>query len=188
MRAWITTWIVSALLIVEAAWPASAATIDVNASIGGTTFTCCGAGTSAISGYLSPLYTFNGGTVDFGTVELLPYVEFVGPSVLQVLMGSVSTSNGPLNAFMPTILYGDDCLGYGPGCENVYYPTPVTQSLSFTFPDGQTTKFQMAFLGSYDYSPPTVTPLPPTWTLMFTALAAFAALAFWRSHRAAFTE
>ena len=181
MRAWIKTWIASALLITEAVWPASAATVDVNALDGGTTFTCCGEGPSAISVYLTPLYTFDGGTVDFGSVQLSPYQEFVGPSVLQVLMSSVSTSDGPLATFVPTVLYGDACVeDYGQGCSDLYYPTPITQSLSFAFPDNQTTEFQMAFIGAYEYSAPTVTPLPPASILMLTALIALAGLTFVR--------
>ena len=186
MRALITTWIASAFLIAVAVLPAGAATIDVNASIGGTTFTCCGNGTFTISGYLTPLYTFDGGTVDFGTVELSPFAEDVGASLFQVFMGSLSTSNGPLSAFFPNLLPGDVCIdGYGYSCNNLFYPTPITQSLSFTFPDNQATEFQMAFIGNYQYDAPAVTPLPPAWTLMLTTLGVFAALAYWRSRRAA---
>jgi len=182
MREQILTWVASAVLIAEASLPAKAATVDIDALTGGTTFTCCGGdGSSSISGYLTPLYTFNGGTVDFGTVQLSPYVEIVGPSMQQVFMGSVSSSNGPLVGVIPTVLYGDVCIdGYGYNCGNLYYPTPVTQSLLFAFPDNEATEFQMAFIGSFDYSPPAVTPLPPTWILMLTALAVLAGLTYWR--------
>ena len=140
-----------------------------------------GKGPPSTSGYLTPLYTFDGGTVDFGTVQLSPYVEVVGPSVQQVFMGSVSSANGALDALKPTLLYGDVCVeGYGYNCGSLYFPTPISQSLSFTFPDNQISEFQMAFIGSYDYTPPAVTPLPPAWVVMLTALVALVGFTYWR--------
>lgn len=152
------------------ATPSNAATVDIDASAGGTQFQCCGSTTST-DGYLTPLYTFDGGTTDFGSVVLFPYVESVGPSVYQVFMGSVTSSLGPITEEIPTVLYGDLCVETSASaCNNLYLPPPITVPLVFAFPDAVTSEFQLAFLGSYQYIPPTATPAPDAWLLMLTGL------------------
>lgn len=148
-----------------------ASTIDVDASVGGTSISCCGNGLFTIQGYQTPLYTFQGGTVDFGTVVLSPYGKNVGPSIYQIFMGSVSSSSGPTDSIEPMLLYGDECVeGYGYDCKDLYFPSSITTPLVFTFPDNEMTQFQLVFLGSFDYIAPTATPLPSTWSMMLTIL------------------
>lgn len=164
---------IAAAIVAGAIAPVHASTIYVDAFSGGTSFDCCGGQQPQIEGYLSPLYTFSGGTVDFGSILLSPFVESVGPSIFQVFMGSVTSADGPIQSVMPTVIYGDSCVsGYGLSCGNLYFPNSISESLVFDLPDNEATELQLAFLGSFQYTPPTETPLPATWPLMLGGLIA----------------
>ncbi|WP_083219109.1 PEP-CTERM sorting domain-containing protein [Bradyrhizobium icense] len=157
---------------------ASAATVLINASVGGTTIfsnNCPGPSSCTPDGYLTPLYQVNqGDVVDLGSVELGP--AFTGPGrsqfpIYSSYQGVLGFSWGPL-AFSATGPLYASC--FGDGCIPDTPPTLV-ERLLFLVPAGAT-ELQLAFTGPYSYQPPNVTAAVPeasTWAMMILGFAYF---------------
>jgi hypothetical protein len=155
--------------------PAKAATYNIDASLGGSTFHLPFPGGDR--GYASPIYNLApGDTVDFGTITLHNFYIFVGSGWGQGLSSVYQISFSPL-APAATVLPG---LIDHPACGRFSnlpcgsLPPPTSHRLLVTLPD-DATQVQIAWFGVVDYAPPTEsgpteTPLPAAAFLFASAL------------------
>lgn len=165
------------ILLIASLTESEAATISVDASIGGTDVECpCGLTASPyFSGYETQLYTFSpGDTIDFGSVQLLSFSRGLGGGIYQVFTSSFTYSFGPISSLFsaaPQPVYGDDCVDFVPPyCGNLHFPSPTSEGLLFTIPP-DANQLQIAWIGAAIYEPLNHTPLPSTFVLMTLGLA-----------------
>jgi hypothetical protein len=153
--------------------PANAATYNIDASVGGSTFHLpIPAGRS---GYLSPIYSFApGDTIDFGQITLHSFYFTPGPGVQDGLTSVYQISFSPIApaaTVLPTPLFfpvcGDPRFGACPPL-----PAPTTHRLLVTLPE-DATHIQIAWFGVVDYAPaaaPIETTLPAAAFLFASVL------------------
>jgi hypothetical protein len=147
---------------------------------GGTTSLQPGCYCRPEPGFYSPVYEVSAGdTVNFGSIELGYYQSGEtpdgGPNQLPLFIGgsyAISFNSSVLPSAYPDYSLGSPPLSNG------------ATLLVYTVPDGADS-VQLEFLGSYNYTPPTITdavPEPSTWAML---LIGFASLGFagWRRSR-----
>jgi hypothetical protein len=175
------------LTIIFSHHPVSAATVSIDASIGGTIVAsnnCPGPASCTPDGYMTPLYQVNSGdVVDLGSVELGPAFTGQGRSQFPVntsYQGALYLSWGPLGFFPTTGPIYSSC--FSDGC---IPDTPLTviEELLFVVPAGAT-ELQLGFTGPYFYQPPdfaAAVPEPSTWAMLLIGFAGIGLVAYRRS-------